>query len=551
MAEIFTGITVQGLYNDVSGDALYGVIGTTAPASAIFLAGKDTTTGFLQPFSVDSSGNLNVNASITPPSDNTATGTIAFASSTAVTVSTEGTSALMVNLLDTAGTYDGKVLFEVSFDGSTFEPISLYPAVPNGTPAVSSYTGTATIFNKTWTVPVGGIREFRVIGDGTTGTAGAVTVFLTAGQGQYSVFNYSDNQANFLTTAYQGGTWNVGVTGTVAVTQSTTPWAVAPDGTTWALTGTSANVDVTNTVTTTVSGTVDVNVTNASISVTQSTSPWVVSGTVTANAGTGTFTVAGNLTHNNAAPAADNIGALVAVASSAAPTYTAGDQVLLSTDLAGNLRVSVSGTTVVAGNKSNNAAAPTTDNLGVLPAVAQAGTLFVPTPATYTAGDQVLPLTSLGGSLAVIPADELYAKSLSYYSYDSGFTFKNTSGSAYTYLWSIQANSATIKFLLRSIQFFTDGSNNWFQLIKNGTLTGTSFAAGPGSVNVDTAGAWTTSTGTVVFSGYVNSTPLFYDALLTAMTTGATGDTFTVVAHGFGGGKAAAAIRWSEQSVSI
>lgn len=49
--------------------------------------------------------------------------------------------------------------------------------------------------------------------------------------------------------------------------------------------------------------------------------------------------VSGNKTHNTAAPTTDNIGALVAVASTAAPTYNNGDQVLLSTDLTGNLRV--------------------------------------------------------------------------------------------------------------------------------------------------------------------------------------------------------------------
>src|SRR5271163_4961027 len=86
------------------------------------------------------------------------------------------------------------------------------------------------------------------------------------------------------------------ITGTVAVTQSTSPWVVSLTSTT--ITGT--------------------------VAVTQSTSPWVVSG---------------NLTHNNAAPAANNVGVLPAVASTAAPTYTTGDQVLLSTDLAGNLRV--------------------------------------------------------------------------------------------------------------------------------------------------------------------------------------------------------------------
>src|SRR5271170_3398037 len=86
------------------------------------------------------------------------------------------------------------------------------------------------------------------------------------------------------------------ITGTVAVTQSTSPWVVSLTSTT--VTGT--------------------------VAVTQSTSPWVVSG---------------GLTHNNAAPAANNVGVLPAVASTAAPTYTTGDQVLLSTDLAGNLRV--------------------------------------------------------------------------------------------------------------------------------------------------------------------------------------------------------------------
>jgi hypothetical protein len=97
-----------------------------------------------------------------------------------------------------------------------------------------------------------------------------------------------------------GGSVTIG--GTTAVTQSTSPWVVSLTSTT--ITGT--------------------------VAVTQSTSPWVV---------------AGGLTHNNAAPAATNVGALVAVASTAAPTYTTGDQVLLSTDLAGNLRVSSAGGT--------------------------------------------------------------------------------------------------------------------------------------------------------------------------------------------------------------
>ena len=46
----------------------------------------------------------------------------------------------------------------------------------------------------------------------------------------------------------------------------------------------------------------------------------------------------GNLTHNNAVPAANNVGVLPSIASTAAPTYVEGDQVLLSVDLAGNIR---------------------------------------------------------------------------------------------------------------------------------------------------------------------------------------------------------------------
>jgi hypothetical protein len=54
---------------------------------------------------------------------------------------------------------------------------------------------------------------------------------------------------------------------------------------------------------------------------------------------TNTVVVQGAKTNNNAAPGATNVGALVAIANAAAPTYTEGNQVLLSTDLSGNLRI--------------------------------------------------------------------------------------------------------------------------------------------------------------------------------------------------------------------
>jgi hypothetical protein len=63
------------------------------------------------------------------------------------------------------------------------------------------------------------------------------------------------------------------------------------------------------------------------------------------------LTVSGNLTNNNAAPIADNFGVLPALANAAHPTWTEGDQVLLSEDLSGNLRVitGTGSTTVVTG----------------------------------------------------------------------------------------------------------------------------------------------------------------------------------------------------------
>ncbi len=71
---------------------------------------------------------------------------------------------------------------------------------------------------------------------------------------------------------------------------------------------------------------------------------------------TGTFSISGlsgSKSTNAAAPTSDNIGALVAVASAAAPSYTEGYQVLLSTDLAGALRVT--GSLSVGGTTDNSA----------------------------------------------------------------------------------------------------------------------------------------------------------------------------------------------------
>jgi hypothetical protein len=97
--------------------------------------------------------------------------------------------------------------------------------------------------------------------------------------------------------------------------------------------------------------------------------------------------IRGTLTHNNAAPVADGQMALSALANAVAPTYTEGDLVLESVDLNGNHRV--------IGTKTNNAAPPSTQ-LGVIPAVANAAA------PTWTEGDQVLLSEDLSGRLRVL-----------------------------------------------------------------------------------------------------------------------------------------------------
>lgn len=89
-----------------------------------------------------------------------------------------------------------------------------------------------------------------------------------------------------------------------------------------------------------------------------------VSGTVTITP-SGTQTAAGAKTNNNAAPGATNVGALVALANAAPPSWTEGNLVLASVDLGGSLRtlimnatiaVTQSGSWSLAANQSVNAA---------------------------------------------------------------------------------------------------------------------------------------------------------------------------------------------------
>jgi hypothetical protein len=107
-----------------------------------------------------------------------------------------------------------------------------------------------------------------------------------------------------------------------------------------------------------------------------------VDGTVTANQGGAPWTVTGTKTSNTAGPDANNVGVLPAVATAAAPSYTEGNQVAVSTDLAGATRIT--GTiTANAGTNLNTStlALETTQSTGNT----RIGDLTEAAPATDTA----------------------------------------------------------------------------------------------------------------------------------------------------------------------
>jgi hypothetical protein len=84
--------------------------------------------------------------------------------------------------------------------------------------------------------------------------------------------------------------------------------------------------------------------------------------------------VTGTLTNNNAAPTSNNVGALVAIAESAinATRYTTGDQVLLVTDLAGNTNIDLQYYLGSAVSKTNPIATTISDGTNVITAAISA-----------------------------------------------------------------------------------------------------------------------------------------------------------------------------------
>lgn len=134
------------------------------------------------------------------------------------------------------------------------------------------------------------------------------------------------------------------VTGTVIVNQGTSPWVVSLASTT--ITGTVAE-NLTQWAGTTLGTPTNFGMTPGAV-VAGSVNASLFAGTtqlsssgsaLNVNVSNLTVAVVGTLTNNNAAPTNNTqLGVLPAIANTSAPTWTNGDQVLLSEDTAGNLR---------------------------------------------------------------------------------------------------------------------------------------------------------------------------------------------------------------------
>ena len=144
--------------------------------------------------------------------------------------------------------------------------------------------------------------------------------------------------------------------------------------------------------------------------------------------------VIGSLTNNNAAPAATEIGVLPALANAAAPTWTEGDQVLESVDLAGNQRVVLNTeTTKVIG----------TVNQGTSPWVVSGTVTTVPPTNTNTTTGDSTTLTSASPG----PVNGATQTNL------------NARGAIVTALLGIV--SGTLPTLTMQIQWSPDGGTTW------------------------------------------------------------------------------------------
>lgn len=256
---------------------------------------------------------------------------------------------------------------------------------PSGT-AYAGQCDIASVIGHTAVAAANGVLQVGIVGNGAA-TLDVAQGGATAATNALQVAGVFNTSLPTLTNS-QGGAIQLDASGRqIVVVQGTA--SVKPDGSVWTLTGTSANVDVTNTVT--------------------------VSGTVTANIGTtnglaldssvnGILVAQGSTTSGQSGP-------LVQTATTtSAPTYTTAKTNPLSTDTSGNLRTSVNNTVTVSGTGTFTTQ-DKADMTGTTPGTAPSNTMIVggkfnSSPPAPTNG-QTLPLQlDQVGNLSITRANE-------------------------------------------------------------------------------------------------------------------------------------------------
>ncbi len=249
----------------------------------------------------------------------TGSGTISALNQTVV-ASTSGYGA---SYFDITGTWTGTLTFQAQNGDGNWYNIYVYFAT------TGNYTTSSTTVNTTAQFNCAGYIQSRIIA--TAWTSGTATISWSATNYPHQIQVYNPNSAaNVLVEAYTfDGTGNSIGSTAGALNVSTAALGSATGGT--AGTQSALAGGIYNTALPTLT-----NTQQASLQL-DSSGRLIVSPL----SSTSTVTAVGSLTNNNAAPAANNIGVLPALAEAtlSASRYTTGDQVLLVTDLAGNTNV--------------------------------------------------------------------------------------------------------------------------------------------------------------------------------------------------------------------
>jgi hypothetical protein len=343
----YTTVTVSGLYDNNTESPLFAPTGATAPTSGIMVGGTDNNGNF-QSLSQTPNGFLNVNATITnatvdgtltnnnaaPIADNL--GVLGFIAESAYTnlTYTNGFQVLAATDLHGAVMNDMEAIAGVAIGAATVVAFggavgagnvqAVNASIFSGTTSLTN-TGGALNTNVTNTVNVTVTGQpITVKGEYTNNTTATSTitdqfaVLPAIAATAYNTFTWTNGNQVVLVTDLHGAINNdmqasAGVQlGATAVTAFGTAPAAA-------------------------------NVIGANVSIFAGTSPITATGTSLNVNVTNTVTAAGNLSNNTAAPIADNFGALIAVTDSGAfptvtvPVYTAGFQELLRVSQGGSL----------------------------------------------------------------------------------------------------------------------------------------------------------------------------------------------------------------------